>query len=228
MSGRTLDGVIDSVRARERTVRVYAPAGDPVVTELREYLAAQNVSIDHVVDDGPVRAEVRRGGTVLGTVEGGTLRALAAPDGEVTAVPLLEYLDGTTFTSYDRDQMLHASREIEDRAWRVGRGTLHAGFQDLDAFEAQREAYRELGELSGLAVHVHLPEAPPDAGAVTVHTDGVADIGEKWFVVYDGGGDDEQKSALLAVEGAPGEYYGVWTYDREVVEDALAVLEDAV
>ena len=226
--GPTLGGVIDGIRSREKTIQVYAGPGDPAVGELREYFASQNVTIEHVVDETePTRAVVTSGEAVLASVDARALQSLVgggAGGRRPAYLELLEHLDETTFTSYDRRQMLHASREIEDRAWRVGEGVLHAGFQRLSTFHEQADVYRELGKMGDLSIHVYgAPDADPPEGPFTVHSTEHSDVTDKWFVVFDGGSDPTQQSALLAVERSEG-FYGAWTYDPETVADALAAL----
>jgi DICT domain-containing protein len=223
----TLGGVIEGIRSREKTIQVYAGPGDPAVGELREYFASQNVSIEHVVDETePTRAVVTEGEAVLASVDAATLRTLVGGDTshQPAYLDLLKHLDETTFTSYDRHQMLQASREIEDRAWRVGEGVLYAGFQRLSTFRDQVEVYRELGKMGDLSIHVYgLPDRDPPDGPFTVHATEDPDVVEKWFVVFDGGSDPTQRCALLAVERPEG-FYGAWTYDPDTVDDALAAL----
>ncbi|MES3161181.1 MAG: DICT sensory domain-containing protein [Halorubrum sp.] len=142
--------------------------------------------------------------------------------------PVLDHLDETMFTSYSRRDMVAASREIEDRAWRVGRGELHAGFQTLDVLTGETTTYDRLGEKTALDVHAYATAEgePPDAGRYTVHVARSAEIRETWFVAYDGGGVDEAKCALLAEERAPGEFYGFWSYDPETVDTIVDYLTD--
>ncbi len=134
---------------------------------------------------------------------------------------LLELLDDTVFRALEKRQLLAASREIEDRAWRVGRGELHTGFQDLSAMKAQKPVYEQLGERGDLSVHVYgrpdwMPDSMRDVWFYPVESE---EIGHFWFVVYDGGGDDLNACALLAEETAPDEFEGFWTYDPAVVAD---------
>lgn len=142
--------------------------------------------------------------------------------------PILEHLDETTFTSYDTRQMVAASREIEDRAWRRGAGDLHAGFQTLSVLRSQMEAYERLASRADLAVHAY---ATPDADVpshdtdMTIHVERADEIRSSWFVVYDGAGDDVDKCALLAEEREPGSFYGFWTYDPDTVDWLVDYLE---
>ena len=51
----------------------------------------------------------------------------------------LPRLDEADLVSYDA-----TTREVEDRAWRTGGGTLDAGFQSLSTFETQVPVYERL------------------------------------------------------------------------------------
>jgi hypothetical protein len=140
---------------------------------------------------------------------------------------VVELLDDAVFAGLDRRQLLATSREFEDRAWRVGTGTIHAGFQRLDAYRAQRPLYDRLAEETNLDVHVYaVVEDPPDdiAPGVTLHTEPTAEIGRYWFVVYDGGDAVDQQCALVAEQTDDGSYDGAWTYDRSLVDSLLASL----
>ncbi|MFC7045426.1 DICT sensory domain-containing protein [Halobacteriaceae archaeon GCM10025711] len=231
----TLHDVIESVEDRAKRLTLYVgPGGEAFVDSVREFFDSQNVTVDHrPADGGPERAVLREDGEDLVTVEFAALETLVDPDvrppdvgADVSYRRLLAHLDDTTFTSYDRRQMLYTSREVEDRAWRLRDGELHAGFQELAIFETQRDVYRRLGQ-SGLDVHVYgVPDGVTDEETnVTVHPRTEADFGRTWFVVFDGGGDDAQKSALLAEERSSDHYYGFWTYDADVVDRIIAVLD---
>ncbi|MUW15659.1 histidine kinase [Halorubrum sp. CBA1125] len=141
---------------------------------------------------------------------------------------VLDHLDETMFTSYSREEMIAASREIEDRAWRIGDGELHAGFQTLDVLAGETETYDRLGGLDGLDVHAYAAADgdPPDVDSYAIHTGRTSEIRETWFVAYDGGGYDEAKCALLAEERASGEFYGFWSYDPDTVDYIIAYLTD--
>ncbi|WP_232701488.1 DICT sensory domain-containing protein [Halobacterium wangiae] len=228
----SLRGVIDQVRGREKTLTVYTDPETAIVSDLRAYFASQNVVVVEAdADDRPEYAVLSDGEEYLAAVGIDALRALT--DGSARTVgedvsysPLLEHLDRTTFTSYSHHQMVQASREIEDRAWRANDGRLHAGFQHLSKFRPQRETYTNLSR-GGLDVHVYgTPDVDVAApSGVTVHREDSLEIAATWFVVFDGGGDDHQASALLAEERHDGGYYGVWTYDAALVEEALDALD---
>jgi DICT domain-containing protein len=246
----TLESVIEAAERRQTSLVHYAPEpGD-----LADQFAARNVEIRHrrLPPGGPDPfVVVRRDGAFRGAVTVDDLRQFLwppirrPPDLETLSPAyraLFELLDDTVFASLRRRQLLATSREIEDRAWRTRRGTLHAGFQSASAFRAQRSVYRQLVAMGDLDVHVYVatdaprdeldPDLDLDADGATIHAE--AGIDRFWFLVFDGGGDDEQKCALVAEQrGADGggdedededaeTYYGVWTYDPVLVDRALA------
>lgn len=149
-------------------------------------------------------------------------------DGEAHR-PILDHLDETMFTSYDTDQMVAASREIEDRAWRIGSGRLHSGFQRLSVLQTQFDVYTQLAN-KDLEVHAYAsPDGPvPQHDTdLTIHVERAKEIQNCWFVVYDGAGVDVNKCALLAEEREPRTFYGFWTYDPSTVDWILDHLESS-
>ncbi|SDY15249.1 DICT sensory domain-containing protein [Halopenitus persicus] len=136
--------------------------------------------------------------------------------------PVLDALDETTFTSYSKRKMVAASREIEDRAWRIGSGELHAGFQTLATLGETVETYNRLAEREDLAVHGYAaPEGPVPDADFDVHVERAPEIRETWFVAYDGGGLEENACLLLAEEREPDRFFGFWTYDPGTVAEAI-------
>ncbi len=215
----SLHALIAEVEARRMTLTVIN-AAERVVDEIRAQYADRNLEIVHSHLDGDPRefAVLSRDGefiTALGLDE-----VHAAPAREES---VLDHLDETLFTSYSIRQMFLASREIEDRAWRIGSGSLHAGFQTLSVLSGQIEAYNQLGQYSDLAVHAYAAPDGEDASIpnhdhYTLHVEREREIRESWFVVYDGGGVDENKCALLAEERGQREFYGFWSYEPETVD----------
>ena len=127
------------------------------------------------------------------------------------------------FESADKRRMVMASRIVEFRAWNVGSGTLHAGFQQLSKLDHQPDVYRNLAA-TDVDVHVYgepdrepLPELD-----LTVHRNDDEEVTRHWWVAYDGNGDDERKIALLAQERGPNAFYGFWTEQPRIVDDVLA------
>ncbi len=232
--------LIAGVEAHEATLTVFN--AEPAVTEeLREYFADRNVRIvDDQTASGPEAFAVlaRDGAFVTGVTVDELLPGRGGDEGETPAErgetpgkvgkPVLDHLDETMFTSYSREDMVAASREIEDRAWRVGDGELHAGFQTLDVLTGEADTYDLLGEKDRLDVHAYAAAEgdAPDVGTYTVHVGETAEIRETWFVAYDGGGYEDAKCALLAEERAPGEFYGFWSYDPETVDYIIDYLTE--
>ena len=240
--------LISGVEAREATLTVFDSGADTADT-LAEHFVDRNVRVvDGSADEGPDGyAVLSRGGEFVTAVAVGDLlpgygaendgeTAVAAPGREArknsgptrVGKPILDHLDETMFTSYSREDMVAASREIEDRAWRVGTGELHAGFQTLEVLTGEANTYNRLGEKDELDVHAYAAAEgdTPDADHYAVHIGRSAEIRETWFVAYDGGGYDDAKCALLAEERAPGEFYGFWSYDPETVDTIIEYLRE--
>lgn len=232
---------IEWIRRHEKELSLFnIDPQDPIPDTLRTYFETQNVEITvrRTASDAPRDIAVLSDATgVLALVDLSTLRELTETDhtgsdgvgiADAPYESILRNLKETTFTSYDTEQLLYASREIEDRARRVGQGSIHAGFQRCSVMRQQRHIYTDLAR-RGLSVHAYgVPDAlPPELGPGTVHAVRRDEIAESWFVVFDGGGDNSQKSALLAEERDENEFYGAWTYDPGIVDSVLAYLERA-
>ncbi|PSQ05523.1 histidine kinase [Halobacteriales archaeon QS_6_71_20] len=230
----SLRAVIGSVERREKRLTVFDPPDESAVEELREYFDSQSVRIEAGTTDSDLSGYAvlsdENDDEVLAAVDLRHLRGdlTAAPGEERAFTPILEHLDGTTFTSYSLGQMMAATREMEDRAWRVGTGELHAGFQHVGAIREQTEVYENLAR-SDLDVHTYCAPSDehPEIEGVTIHQEDTDEIRESWFVVFDGGDDDAAACALLAEErGETGsrDFYGFWTYDTEIVTEVLTHL----
>jgi len=231
----TLPALVAVVEERRKELVVYAPPERAsLANELGEYFDSQNVDVTFRTDvETEPRAELRdEHGERLVAVELDSLEALLSdPPAPLGAdqrpyAPLLAHLEETTFTSYDRRQMIHASREIEDRAWRERGGRIVAGFQSLSNFRPQADVYRTLAE-ADITVDVYgVADADPPEGGFRVHPAESVDavVGETWFVAFDGNGRDEQKCALLAEEREGG-FYGFWTYDPTLTDAVIAAVD---
>lgn len=233
-----LADVLEAVERRRKTLEVHA-AADAVAAELETQFATRNVEV--VRRSPPANGDrgfviVRGGdGEFRGALGIDHFRAILSPEihppwvlGDVDAdlADVLDFLDGTVFASYDRRQMLATAREIEERAWRVGDGTLYTGFQDSAALDAQTAVYDRLARRGTLEVRVFVAdERGADLHpAVTVVTDPADEIGRFWFVVFDGAGSDLNECGLLAEERESDRYYGFWTYDPETVDEIVGYL----
>jgi hypothetical protein len=223
---------IDSVERQRKTLTVYAPTER---SDLERGLATRNVAVEYE----PL-PDVGQGFVVVADEDGFqgalTLRAFERllepplrrpgkphPDEEFRFV--FDVLDDTVFSSLDRRQLLATSREIEDRAWRVGRGELHVGFQSLSVMRTQLSLYRHFGTETDVDVHVYgRPDwEPPSLQGVTVHTPDEEEIGRVWFLVFDGG-DADNETVLLAEQRTADTYAGFWSYDPALVDGILGYL----
>lgn len=235
----SLSGFIEDIREHEKALVLFNLSEPGLQTKVADFFATQNVAVDaaETASGRPVDVAVLSNETdVLAVVDVATLESLladvpASADGlgfaDATYADVLEPLKETTFTSYDREQLFYASREIEDRAQRTRGGTIHAGFQRFSVMANQREVYTDLAA-RGVAVHAYgVPDVePPDFGDGQLHPVDNDEIASSWFVVFDGDGVDTQKTALLAREGSDG-FYGAWTYDPRLVDRVKTYLEEA-
>ncbi|MDS0292845.1 DICT sensory domain-containing protein [Halogeometricum luteum] len=223
----SLTELIAGVEDSEKTLVVHN-ADEPTVDSVVDRFADRNVSVTTAsTESGPPEYVVLSEGdrvlsaTSLAEVVPGGGRPQTPGFGSEPYKPILDELDETMFTSYDWRRMLAASREIEDRAWRAGEGTLYAGFQRYSVLERQLPVYEQLGTKTNLDVTAFaFPDAelPDHEGTFDVYPERAAEIRDTWFVAFDGGGDEESKCALLAEEREPRRFYGFWTYDPETVD----------
>ncbi|MFC7057641.1 DICT sensory domain-containing protein [Halovenus salina] len=229
---------IEFIRYNEKELRLFnVSQTNSLRADLEAYFETQNVRIteSRTATGAPEDiAVLSNTAEVLGVLDVPTLRALleTVPRGpgdlgiaDKEYEGILGPLKETTFTSYDSEQLLYVSREIEDRARRMGNGSIHAGFQQCSVMADQRRVYTDLAR-RGIDVHAYgVPDTePPDFGPGHIHPIQTDEIAETWFVVFDGGGTDAQKSALLAQERDEDFFYGVWTYDPEFVDHVLDYL----
>ncbi|KTG27034.1 DICT sensory domain-containing protein [Haloferax profundi] len=228
----SLSELIAGVAAAERTLTVFNPR-EGVVDRLAEHFEDRNVSVEAAtVDSGPSNYAVLGTGEKFHTAVDVAHVLKDAEDVEPgfereSYAPILDHLDETLFTSYDRQKMLNATREIEDRAWRVGAGQLHSGFQTGDNLDPQLESYNRLGERNDLFVHAYIyPSADvPKVDNFQLHLARSAEVRRSWFVVYDGNGVDDYKCGLVAEEQPDGQgFRGFWTYDPSTVDYVLSHL----
>jgi hypothetical protein len=223
--------LVERVDERRRTVTVYAPA---LPDALERMFDRRHVRLEHEFlpqSGGEPFLTVVDGDEYVGSVDLPAVYDFGHPKIHEVGSPefveaayrkLTSLLPDTVFSSLDRRQLLATSREFEDRAWRVGEGRLDVGFQALSKLQAQTDVYEALVD-RGIDVHLYgEPDwCPSFVDDVTVHTDG-DELGEVWFMAYDGGGDAGQACGLVAVERSPGSFEGFWTYDPESVDCIFA------
>ncbi|MFC4543820.1 DICT sensory domain-containing protein [Halosolutus amylolyticus] len=226
----TLSDVFDRLEHPRRTITVYASTPQPDVTAQFE---PRGVTVRHC----SLPEETTQGFLVIRDADGfaGAIGLEEARDFLEPPVyrpwdeafvdaqyrTLLEVLDATLWHSLDRRQLLATTREIEDRAWRVGRGTLRVGFQRLSAMRAQLPVYARMADETALGIHVYGSDDwnPPTLPGVTIHTDPSDELAQFWFLAFDGGPDDRQACGLLAEERDSGSFAGFWTYDADLVDE---------
>jgi hypothetical protein len=150
---------------------------------------------------------------------------------------VLERLDDVPFrlqgypeSNTEKLLLIVISRYIERRAWQMGRGTLRSSFQRLSRINDERGTRTVYETIADSDVDTHLygvPDwQPPVEFDVTTHG-GYSDPFQKsWFVVYtppEGGLPESDLEdphvGLLALEVAPREWKGFWTFRPELVED---------
>lgn len=235
----SLGTLIERIERRRKTLEVHAD-DDAIGAELGRQFETRNVDVVHrslgSLDDSGFVIVRGADGEFRGALGIDQFRVILSPathppwelaDADHDRSELFDFLENTLFTAYDRRQMLATAREIEDRAWRVGSGRLYAGFQRATALAAQTAVYERLGSHGSLAVAVFLDDAwdgaPPDGVRVVSEQGG--ELGEFWFVAFDGGDTEMQPCALLAEERRDGEFYGFWTYDPSIVDELVTYLE---
>lgn len=235
----TLSAIIDDVVAQQKHVVVYTGSDDGA--DLAERLATRNLVVDRrripdISADSFVI--IRDGDRFRGAVSLADLLEFLAPPVRPPAQlgsvddpyrAIYDLLDDTVFVSLDRRQLLATSREMEDRAWRTGRGRFHAGFQSPSAFEPQADLYRELATATDVDVHAYADGAIPDAqlgnAPITTHVGSSDEIGRYWFILFADGGDGSQNCALIAEQKDADTYRGVWTYNKSLVDRAFATVK---
>lgn len=233
----TFRDALDAVERRQLDLTVYASDRD---RDLVAPFDTRNVTVDY--RSLPADAEtgflvLRQRGEFVASIGLDQVREFLDPpihrpwtdDLVGTAYrALLGVLDDTLCHSLDRRQLLATTREIENRAWRVGWGDLLVGFQRLSAFHDQMSVYETLAEETDLEIHVYAEVDRELSGPanVTLHPDPGGEIGDYWFLTFDGGGDELQACALLAEERDLGAYTGFWTYDADRVDDLATYVRE--
>jgi len=133
--------LIEFVQTLEKELAlINIESADAIEQQLTEYFETQNVRISSyrtssgtpegiaVLSTDDAVLEVISIATLRALVDSGRSGSTAVGVADEAYDSVLDHLKETTFTSYDTEQMLYASREIEDRARRVGDGTVHAQY----------------------------------------------------------------------------------------------------
>lgn len=229
-----LGSLIAEQRNSEHHCTVYR-SGEP--SEIEQWLANHGVAIEArpLPPDGPDPfIEIKVDEAVLGIIGIEAVEALIEPPivrpGERDEISegyrvLFDILEKTVVSGMSRREFLAVSREIEDRAFRVGQGTFRVNFQTLSTFRSQIEVYHTLAAETDLDIHIHGVEdwIPPTITGITYHANKVERFKPYWALAYDGGPDHTQACGLVAEELSDG-YTGFWTSDSAIVEEIVATL----
>jgi DICT domain-containing protein len=220
--------IVDGVHTESKTVRALNVTDEDRFRAVEEYLARHDVDI--VREDGGTETDVLVVESDGETLARDSIRSVerfaeappAAGYEDARIPPVVEHLDDTRFQSYDKRQMILASRIGEFRAWNRGSGELHAGFQRLSKVDFQRAVYEQL-QTSDVDVHVYGVDDwdRTDEVDMHVHVNGDDEVYDHWWVVYDGDGHEADKYALIAQEQSPSEWFGFWTYGSSTVDRLL-------
>ena len=148
------------------------------------------------------------------------LGKLDVPDVVLELSDTLFTLQGYPDSNTEKLVLTLVSRYIEQRAWKHRAGSLRTSFQFFSLLyneRTTREIYRQLGQISDLAVDVYgVPDRePPELPGVTVHETTDDEIEQYWFVVHRI--ESATSAALLAKQTGPTEWRGFWTFDTVTV-----------
>lgn len=231
-----LRSLLDSVQSRDRRFIVYRPNSE----RLHEaWFRNHNVDVEYrslpANSPGSFLA-IERDGTFAGAIGLDDLDTLLespiVPPDRLTDVSegyqiLFDVLSETVFTAMTRRELLVVSREIEDRAYRVGEGTLRVSFQQLSVFRSQIELYRLLADETDLTIHIYGGSdwRPPTIEGVTYHRLMADTLERYWALAFDGGPTAMQASGLLARESPADSYTGFWTNDPALVSSLCSGLK---
>ncbi|WP_254274067.1 DUF7504 family protein [Haloarcula marina] len=236
----SLRSLLESVRAESPTLTVCNYDGPPeTLSVLERYFDRHGIAVREATMDVPQPrgvALLHHGDDVLASESISSLSAAIelqdGPDAfaDRQTSDLLTHLDRSVFgaAAADRALLVDVSHSVEQLAYRTGGGRLHAGFQRLSNLTESPESARIYEKLAESGVEVHLygvPDTEVTVPGVTVHpADPDSEIAESWFVVYDGGGDPDNRGTLLAVQRGDDTFEGFWSYDGDIERRAEAYL----
>lgn len=222
------------LRDREHQFTIYRSRDPP---DIEVWLANHDVAVEsrELPSGGPAPfIEIKTDGEVVGVIGIEAVEGLLEPPirrpGDRNGISegyrvLFDVLEKTVVSGMDRRELLAVSREIEDRAYRVGEGTLRVSFQTLSTFRSQADIYRTLATDTNLDIHIHGLDdwTPPTITGITYHTDDAERLEPYWLLAYDGGPTDSQACGLVAQEHSE-DYTGFWTNDSVLVEEITSTL----
>ena len=229
-----LDSLIVEHRKTDHQFTVYRSGDQPA---LETWLANHGAATESrpLPPGGPDPfIEVKTDGEVVGVIGVNAVERLLKPPvvslGDRDDISkgyqvLFKALEKTVFSGMHRRDLLAVSREIEDRAFRIGEGTLRVCFQTLSMFTSQTDVYRTLATETALDIHIHGVEdwTPPAITGITYHTKAAEQFEPYWALAYDGGPDEAYACGLVAQEDSD-EYTGFWTNESAIVEEIATTL----
>ncbi|WP_336025422.1 DICT sensory domain-containing protein [Halobellus salinisoli] len=230
-----LQSLLDSIRSRNRRFTVYRPTPEqPYETWFRNH----NVDVEYrklpAGSPGSFLA-IEHDGAFVGAIGLDDLDTLlespiVPPDRRADVSEgyrvLFDVLSDTVFTAMTRRELLAVSREIEERAYRVGSGALYVSFQKFSTFESQIGVYRHLAAETDIEIHIygHPDWTPPEIEGVTYHCLTGDPRQRYWALAFNSESAAMQASGLLAREDPPDSYTGFWTNDPALVSKLRAGL----
>ena len=232
-----INELIAELRNREHQFTIYRRGDQP---EIEVWLADHGVAVESrsLPPGGPEPfVEIKTDGEVVGVIGIEAVEGLLEPPisrpGDRDDISdgyrvLFDVFEKMVLSGMNRRELLAVSREIEDRAYRVGEGTLRVNFQTLSTFRSQTEVYRTLTTETDLDIHIHGLDdwTPPTITGITYHIDEAERFGPYWALAYDGGPTDSQACGLVAQEHS-NDYTGFWTNDPALVEEIATALATA-
>lgn len=234
-----LDGLLADARASDHQFIIHSDDPD---TAAEDWFRNHNVEVIHrPLPVGTPRPflVVERDGEFIGVIDLSEVEQLLEPpivppeSHEELSAGHREFFDvlaDTVFTSIRRQELLAVSREIEDRAHRVGDGTLQVSFQRLSVFQSQQTVYETLAAETNLDIHVHGVDdwTPPNSPGISYHTLHSELLEPYWVMAFDGGPNETQACGLVAEELAEEGYTGFWTHDESMVSRILKRVSTAM
>ncbi|EMA07711.1 Diguanylate Cyclase and Two-component system sensory domain-containing protein [Haloarcula vallismortis] len=233
----TVSTLLRRFESAEVAMTVYGPSEATAVVE-----RLANQGIDATWRKLPTGEQdafvvVRRDGVFAGTIPLTALQAFLCkptvgstdsgpPDSDPSRQLLSSALANTLLSSLTPAQLLATSHEFEDRAYRVGEGTLRVSFQSLSIFRSQRNRYETLARDTALDIHVYgrADWEPPTISGITFHPLTDEALEQVWLLAFDAAGDDQNKCALVAEETEDGPFRGLWTYNPRLVDEIMATV----
>lgn len=227
-----LDGVLEDARASDHQFIIHS---DDPGTAAENWFRNHNVQVTHrPLPAGIPRPflVVERDGEFVGVIDLSEVERLLeppivppAPREELSAGyrEFFDVLADTVFTSIRRRELLAVSREIEDRAHRVGDGVLHVSFQRLSTYQSQQAVYETLAAETTLDIHVHGVDdwTPPSSPGISYHARQDELLEPYWVMAFNGGPNESQTCGLVAEELPEEGYTGFWTHDESMVSRIL-------